>query len=136
MVSTDRSPSNEKYFTVKSVSLGASIHSILAHSTSARFSVTRPSFKRSAPLTGAPIRVKLVTHAEPAAGFRGSAARRGAVRSGAPPAAPGRFHRTEQAQGESVELHRSGEVVRRGHGSCAALRAAGVGEDHASGDHR
>src|SRR5271157_6048648 len=90
----------------------------------------------SGSLASCQFRVKLITHAEPAAGFRGSAARRGAVRSGAPPAPPGRIHRTEQTEREPRHRHRGGEVAWRGHGPRAALRAARAGEDYTGGDHR
>src|ERR1039457_7127008 len=52
---------------------------------------------------------------------------RSAIRSRAPPAATGRFHRTEQAQGESLDRHRGRPYARRSHGPRAALRTARPG---------
>ena len=82
------------------------------------------------------IRGKLVAHARPATDFRRPPGRRFAVRSGPPPAPPGRFHRADQAEGEPRHRHRGRPHARRSHGPRAALRASGAGQDHAGRHHR
>ena len=61
---------------------------------------------------------------------------RAPVRSRPAPAAAGRFHRADQAEGEPGHRHRGGAPPRRCHGPRAALRPAGPGQDHARHHHR
>ena len=73
---------------------------------------------------------------EPWNRLRYAAGRRAPVRTHVAAHASGRFHRPAEAEGEPVHRHRGRKAARRGHGSRAAVRPAGTGQDHAGDHHR
>ena len=107
-----------------------------AQSAQAARPTARYRFRAAFPARPGTGTVKRKRNARSGTCFRRAAARGCAVRSRTAAAQPRRLRRPEKAEGEPRHRHRGRPHARRGHGSRAALRPAGPGQNHARLHHR